>query len=55
VSSDYTMGGLVPDRSVLLVANLLVTCLFGLVFVMQLLALHAWYALYGRSAIRKIR
>jgi hypothetical protein len=55
VSSGYTMGGLVPDRSVLLVANLLVTCLFGLVFVMQLLALHAWYALYGRSAIRKIR
>jgi len=48
VSSDYTMGGLVADRSVLLVANLLVTCLFGLAFVMQLLGLHAWYTLYGR-------
>ncbi len=54
VSSEYTMGGLVPDRSVFLVANLLVACLFGLMFVMQLLALHAWYALYGRSAIRSI-
>jgi len=46
ISPEYTMGGMVAHPDVLRVENLLITCLFGLAFLVHLPALYAWHCLY---------
>ncbi|GBD36884.1 hypothetical protein HRbin36_02012 [bacterium HR36] len=51
--SSYDMGGLIGDRRVVLVVNLLITTLFALAFLIQIPAWRAWHALYRPRARRQ--